>query len=61
MASTTAEVLLYFGTDDPEFRKAVDTIRFITTPQMETREIINLIGPIYSEGYNRAERDISSE
>ena len=61
MASTTAEVLLYFGTDSEEFKAAVDKLRFSQDPPLETREIINLINPIYSEGYGRAERDISSE
>lgn len=55
MASTTAEVLLYFGTEDPEFRKAVDTLRFITTPQMTAREIIDLIRPIWAEAQWRAD------
>lgn len=57
MASTTAEVLLYFGTDDPEFRKVVDTLRFITTPQMDTREIIELLKPVYRRGYDEGEAD----
>ena len=51
MASTTAEVMLYFGTDDPAFRKTIDTLRFITTPQMDTREIIELLKPVYWEGH----------
>lgn len=57
MASVTTEVLLYFGTDDPEFRKTVDTLRFITTPQMTTREIIELLKPVYREGYDEGEVD----
>lgn len=52
MASVTAEVLLYFGTDDPKFRKTVDTLRFITTPQMDAREIIELLSPVYREAYD---------
>lgn len=61
MASTTAEVLLYFGTDEPKFKEAVDKIRFLSDPPLETREIINLIGPIYNRGYDAAERDLDSQ
>ncbi len=59
MASVTAEVLLYFGTDSEDFKGAVDKIRFSQDPPLETREIIELIKPIYNEGYDRAERDDS--
>ena len=51
MASTTAEVMLYFQCDDSEFRKTIDTLRFITTPQMTTREIIDLLRPVWKGGY----------
>lgn len=65
MASVTAEVMLYFGIDDPEFRKTVDILRFIATPQMNTREIIDLLNPVwdtakeigYDEGYESALND----
>ncbi len=57
MASTTAEVLLYFGTDDTEFEDAVDKIRFSQEPPMEAREIIDLIKPIYWRGYYEGEAD----
>lgn len=53
MASTTAEVLLYFGTDSEEFKAAVDKLRFSQDPPLETREIINLIGPIWSVAFDR--------
>jgi hypothetical protein len=43
MASTTAEVLLYFGNDDREFAKAVDYIRFSEEPELSTQEIIKIL------------------
>lgn len=57
MASVTAEVMLYFGTDDPEFRSTINALRFITTPQMDTREIIELLKPVYWRGYYEGEAD----
>lgn len=57
MASTTAEVMLYFGCDDPEFRKTVDTLRFVTTPQMTAREIIDLLSPVWRGGYDQGMMD----
>lgn len=59
MASTTAEVQLYFQCDDPEFRKTIDTLRFITTPQMTSREIIDLLRPVWRNGYDEGIRDAS--
>jgi hypothetical protein len=47
MASTTAEVLLYYGVDDEKFAEAVNAIRFSSEPPLETREIINIINPIW--------------
>lgn len=61
MASTTAEVLLYFGTDEPKFKEAVTRLRFLIEPEMTTRELIELISPIYNGGYDAAERDIGSQ
>lgn len=53
MASTTAEVLLYFGASvDSEFGETVDKLRFLTDPPMETREIIDLISPVWQAGYD---------
>lgn len=52
MASTTAEVQLYFGTDDPEFRKAVNALRFDGVIERSTREIIDLINPIWREAFD---------
>lgn len=57
MASTTAEVLLYFGSREPDFRKTVDTLRFVTTPQMTAKEIIDLLKPIYRAGYDEGFSD----
>lgn len=57
MASVTAEVLLYFGTDSEDFKGAVDKIRFSQDPPLETREIIELIRPIYWQGYSDAKED----
>jgi len=57
MASTTTEVLRYFGTDDTDFEDAVNAIRFSREPPMETREIIDLIKPIYLRGYYDAKEE----
>jgi hypothetical protein len=62
MASTTAEVLLYYGVDDEKFAEAVNAIRFSSEPPLETREIIDLVNPIWriafdlgrKEGYDDA-------
>ena len=54
MASTTEEVMLHFGIGAyaAEARKTIDTIRFITTPQLDADEIINLLDPIWGAGYD---------
>ena len=53
MASTTAEVLLHFDASvDSGFREAVDKLRLLTDPPMETREIIDLISPVWRAGYD---------
>lgn len=43
MASTTAEVLLYFGNDTEEFARAVNFIRFSGDPELTTEEIITIL------------------
>lgn len=43
MASTTAEVMLYFGEDSQEFANAVNYIRFSVEPEMSAQEIINIL------------------
>lgn len=53
MASTTAEVLLYFGEDGKEFQEAVNKLRFIIEPELSTREIINILGPVWSAAYSK--------
>lgn len=53
MASTTAEVLLYFGEDRPGFVEAVNKLRFIIEPELSTREIINILGPVWSAAYSK--------
>lgn len=57
MSSVTAEVLLYFGTDDPEFRKSVEELRFSVEPEREAREIIDLVRPFYRYGYDEGYSD----
>lgn len=57
MASTTAEVLLYFGSDDPKFVKAVDALRFSAEPPLETAEIVKILQPIWSVAYDRGYED----
>ena len=52
MSSTTAEVLLYYGVDDRKFAEAVNTIRFSADPPLETREIINIINPIWRTAFD---------
>lgn len=47
MASTTAEVMLYYSTDDIDFERAVNALRFSNYPELTTREIIKLINPIW--------------
>lgn len=58
MASTTAEVLLYYGTDDDNFKATVDYLRFSRSPEMTAREIIDIINPIWrfarEQGYDAA-------
>jgi len=61
MASVTAEVLLHFGTDDERFKRSVDIIRFSQDPQLEAWEIIDLISPIYNEGYASGWADRADE
>jgi hypothetical protein len=57
MASTTAEVQLYFQCDDPKFVETVNRLRFDGVIERTTREIIDLINPIwdaaYDKGWNR--------
>lgn len=60
MASVTAEVLLYFGTDDPGFRRAVDRIRFELGVD-NSQGIINLLTPIYDNGYNLGYSDAKTD
>lgn len=43
MASTTAEVILYFGNDDAEFVNAVNRLRFSEEPELTTQEIIKIL------------------
>lgn len=53
MASTTAEVLMYFNASvDSRFGETVNKLRFLTDPPMETREIIDLISPVWRAGYD---------
>ena len=52
MASVTAEVLLYFGTDNKKFREAVDALRFDGEDERSVQEIIDLLSPIYRAGYD---------
>lgn len=55
MASTTDEVLLHFGTDDVKFRVAVDMLRFMSSTELTSREIIGILSPVWQvahqEGY----------
>jgi hypothetical protein len=57
MASTTAEVMLYFGTDDKDFQRTVNEIRFSDDPSLDAREIIELLKPIYMRGYYEGKAD----
>lgn len=58
MASTTAEVLLYFGASaDKKLTEAVNKLRFLTDPPMETQEIINILSPAYRAGYDEGWMD----
>lgn len=43
MASTTAEVIMYFGNDDAEFVRAVNYIRFSEAPELTAPEIIDIL------------------
>ena len=43
MASTTAEVMLYFGNDTEEFVRAVNFIRFSSDPELTAEEIIKIL------------------
>ena len=52
MASATAEVLLYFQTDDPEFAVSVNKIRFDGVVERSTREIIEIVRPFWDAGYD---------
>lgn len=53
MASTTAEVMLYYGIDTPEFEKSVNSIRFSKDPELSFREIVKIISPIYDAAYDK--------
>lgn len=57
MASVTAEVLLYFGTDDKDFQRTVNEIRFSDDPSLDAQEIIELLKPIYMRGYYEGKAD----
>lgn len=57
MASTTAEVMLYFGEDGKGFEKAVNALRFSAEPPLETDEIIAIIRPIWDAGWQRGFAD----
>jgi len=52
MASTTAEVMLYFGTDNRKFADSVSSIRFDGIHERSVREIIEIIKPFYHTGYD---------
>lgn len=56
MASVTAEVLLYFGTDDPEFRDTVDAIRFGQEIDNSVT-IIKLLRPVWGVAYDKGYED----
>lgn len=53
MASTTAEVLLYFGVSGYRFNEAVNKLRFTTDPEMNFDEIISILGPVWSAAYSK--------
>jgi hypothetical protein len=57
MASTTAEVLLYYGVDDEGFENSVNAIRFSQNPPLEVREIIDIINPIWREAFDLGRED----
>lgn len=57
MASTTAEVMLYFGSDDPKLQAAITQLRFIAPVELTTREIIDILGPVWSVAYNEGYAD----
>lgn len=62
MASVTAEVLLYFGTSDADFKKVVDTLRGDKfEDERSSREIIELLKPVYNEGYENGRMDMGDE
>lgn len=56
MASVTAEVLLYFSTDDPEFRDTVDAIRFGQEID-DSITIIRMLRPVFNVGYDQGYAD----
>lgn len=53
MASTTAEVLLYFGESGYRFNEAVNKLRFTTDPEMNFDEIISILGPVWAAAYSK--------
>lgn len=57
MASTTAEVLLYFGNDGPKFQAAVDRLRFLIDPELTFREIVEILDPVFQAAYEEGYRD----
>jgi hypothetical protein len=61
MASTTAEVALYFGEDDPDFLEAVDRLRFTANPSLGFEEIRKILGPVWSAAYDKGYRDAAEE
>lgn len=44
---------MYFGEDGKEFQEAVNKLRFIIEPELSTREIINILGPVWSAAYSK--------
>lgn len=61
MASTTAEVALYFGEDDPKFLEAVDRLRFAADPPLEFEEIRQILGPVWTVAYDKGYQDGADE
>lgn len=53
MASTTAEVQLYFGDDRDALREVIDRLRFSQDPPLEKAEIIAIMQPIWTVAWNK--------
>lgn len=50
MASVTAEVLLWFGTDDEQLKESVDILRFGYNIE-DSEAIIQILSPAFRAGY----------